>query len=515
VTDIGLWAIAASDPERTAVIDPGGAAISYAALAALADRYARGLQGLGLRPGDCVAGMLPNSTEALALFFAAIETGLYVVPVNWHLAAAEVAYILADSGAGVFVAHERFGEVAAEAAAEAGIDPGACFGVGTVPGFTPLTALGAGREGRPDPRTAGAPMVYTSGTSGRPKGVRRPLTGEDPDKPPMASTWFFGIFSLAPGDGNVHLCCSPLYHTAVLNFATISLQLGHPVVLMDRFDAVDLLALVQRYRVTHTHMVPTQFRRLLALPEKTRRRYDVSSMRAAIHSAAPCPPDVKRQMLDWWGPVITEYYAASEGGGTVITGPQWLTRPGSVGLPWPGSEVHVLDDDGNDVPAGEPGLVYMRMGTSTFDYHKDAEKTRASRARGMFTVGDIGYLDADGYLFLCDRKSDMIISGGVNIYPAEIEAELSGHPAVDDVAVFGIPHDEWGEEIKAVVQPAPGAEPGPALTADLLAFLDGRLARFKLPRSIDYVPELPRDPNGKLYKRRLRDPYWADRDRSI
>jgi long-chain acyl-CoA synthetase len=220
-------------------------------------------------------------------------------------------------------------------------------------------------------------------------------------------------------------------------------------------------------------------------------------------------------MLDWWGPVITEYYAASEGGGTVITGPQWLTRPGSVGLPWPGSEVHVLDDDGNDVPAGEPGLVYMRMGTSTFDYHKDAEKTRASRARGMFTVGDIGYLDADGYLYLCDRKSDMIISGGVNIYPAEIEAELSGHPAVDDVAVFGIPHDEWGEEIKAVVQPAPGAEPGPALTADLLAFLDGRLARFKLPRSIDYVPELPRDPNGKLYKRCLRDPYWADRDRSI
>ena len=513
MTDIGLWAIAATDPERTAVIEPRGTAISYAALAALADRYARGLQSLGLRPGDTVAGMLPNSTEALALFFAAIETGLYVVPVNWHLTAAEVAYILADSEAGAFVAHERFGEVAAEAAAGAGT--GACFAVGKVPGFTPVSTLGAGGEGRPDPRTAGAPMVYTSGTSGRPKGVRRPLTGADPDKPPMASTWFFGIFSLAPCDGNVHLCCSPLYHTAVLNFATISLQLGHPVVLMDRFDAEELLALVQRHRVTHTHMVPTQFRRLLALPGKTRNRYDVSSMRAAIHSAAPCPPDVKRQMLDWWGPVITEYYAASEGGGTVITGPQWLTRPGSVGLPWPGSEVHVLDDEGNDRPAGEPGLVYMRMGTATFDYHKDAEKTRASRARGMFTVGDIGYLDADGYLFLCDRKSDMIISGGVNIYPAEIEAELSGHPAVDDVAVFGIPHDEWGEEIKAVVQPAPGAGPGPELTADLLAFLAGRLARFKLPSSIDYVPELPRDPNGKLYKRRLRDPYWANRDRSI
>jgi long-chain acyl-CoA synthetase len=515
VTDIGLWTIAATDPGRTAVIEPSGAAISYADLAARADRYGRGLQALGLHPGDAVAGMLPNSTEALALFFAAVQTGLYVVPVNWHLTAAEVAYILTDSGAKAFVAHERFGEVAAEAAAGAGVDLRACFAVGEVPGFTPALALGAGGEGRPDPRTAGGPMVYTSGTSGRPKGVRRPLTGEDPDKPPPAATWFFGIFSLAPDDGNVHLCCSPLYHTAVLNFATISLQLGHPVVLMDRFDAEDLLALVQRHRVTHTHMVPTQFRRLLALPQATRDRYDVSSMRSAIHSAAPCPPDVKRRMLDWWGLVITEYYAASEGGGTRITGPQWLARPGSVGLPWPGSEVHVLDAEGHDQPAGEPGLVYMRMGSSTFDYHQDAEKTRASRARGMFTVGDIGYLDADGYLYLCDRKSDMIISGGVNIYPAEIEAELSVHPAVDDVAVFGIPHDEWGEEIKAVVQPAPGAEPGPELTADLLAFLDGRLARFKLPRSIDYATELPRDPNGKLYKRRLRDPYWAGRDRSI
>ncbi len=515
MTDIGLWSIAAAEPGRTAVIEPGGLAVSYAELAARADRYGRGLQALGLRPGDCVAGMLPNGTEALALFFAAMQTGLYVVPVNWHLTAAEVAYILGDSGAGAFVAHERFAAVAADAAGQAGIDPRARFAAGEIPGFATLAALGADGAGRSDPRTAGAPMVYTSGTSGRPKGVRRPLTGEDPDQPPRASTWFFGIFSLAPSDGNVHLCCSPLYHTAVLNFATISVQLGHPVVLMDRFDPEELLALVERHRVTHTHMVPTQFRRLLALPAPVRDRYDVSSMRAAIHSAAPCPPEVKRQMLDWWGPVVTEYYAASEGGGTSITGPQWLARPGSVGLPWPGSEVRVLDEAGDDVPAGQPGLVYLRMGTSTFDYHKDEAKTKASRARGMFTVGDIGYLDGDGYLFLCDRKSDMIISGGVNIYPAEIENALSAHPAVDDAAVFGIPHEEWGEEIKAVVQPAPGFEPGQALTADLQAFLAARLARFKLPRTIDYVTELPRDPNGKLYKRRLRDPYWAGRERVI
>jgi long-chain acyl-CoA synthetase len=520
VTDIGLWNIAAGAPDSLAVVEPDGGTVSFAELAARADQYGRGLQALGLRPGDCVAGMLPNSTEALALFFAAIQTGLYVVPVNWHLAAAEVAYILSDSGAAAFVAHERFAAVAAEAAALAGIKENARFAVGEVPGFTPLAALGAdsigaGSTGRPEPRTAGAPMVYTSGTSGRPKGVRRPLTGEDPDQPPLAAGWFFGIFGLKPLDGNVHLCCSPLYHTAVLNFATISLQVGHPVILMDRFDPEELLKLVETHRVTHSHMVPTQFRRLLALPAETRDRYDVSSWRCAIHSAAPCPPDVKRQMLQWWGPVVTEYYAASEGGGTVITGAQWLERPGSVGLPWPGSQILILDENGSDVPAGQTGLVYMKMGTSTFDYYKDEAKTLASRARGMFTVGDIGYLDADGYLFICDRKSDMIISGGVNIYPAEIESALAAHPAVADVAVFGIPHEDWGEEIKAVIQPAPGAEPGPALTVELLAFLDGRLARFKLPRTIDYVPELPRDPNGKLYKRRLRDPYWAGRDRSI
>jgi long-chain acyl-CoA synthetase len=515
VSDIGLWAIAMKQPDLPAVIEPDGTVVSYAELAARADQAGRGLRALGLRPGDCVAGMLSNSSAVLALFFAAMETGLYVVPVNWHLAAAEVAYILGDSGAGAFVADERFAAVATAAADQAGIAPDARFAVGAVPGFTPLSFLGAGGEGRPEGRTQGAPMVYTSGTTGRPKGVRRALTGADPDDVPAASTWFFALFGLAPFAGHVHLCCSPLYHTAVLNFATISVQLGHPVVLMDGFDPETMLALIQRHRVTHTHMVPTQFRRLLALPADVRSAYDVGSMRAAIHSAAPCPQEVKRKMLDWWGPVITEYYAATEGGGTGITAQEWLERPGSVGRPWLGSEVRILDEHGDDLPTGQRGLVYMRMGTTTFDYHKDREKTAAARAKGMFTVGDIGYLDADGYLYLCDRKGDMIISGGVNIYPAEIESELSCHPAVADVAVFGIPHEEWGEEIKAVVQPADGVAPGPDLTAQLLAFLAGRIARFKLPRTIDYVAELPRDPNGKLYKRRLRDPYWSDRDRAI
>ncbi|MDQ1654520.1 MAG: long-chain acyl-CoA synthetase [Cryptosporangiaceae bacterium] len=515
MTIIGLWAIAGKEPHLTAVVEPDGRIVTYGELASEADRIGRGLRAAGLRAGDCVAVQLPNSAALLAAYFAALETGLYVVPVNWHLVAAEVAYILKDSEARCFIAHERFADTAAEAADAAGIEPAARFAVGAVPGFRPVAELGAGGSGRPAERTQGAPMVYTSGTSGRPKGVRRPLTGADPDDVPAASTWFFGLFGIRPFDGHVHLCCSPLYHTAVLNFAGISIQLGHPVVLMDAWDPQEMLRLVERHRVTHSHMVPTQFRRLLALPGEVREAFDPSSMRVMIHGAAPCPQEVKQRMLRWWGPVVVEYYAASEGGGTLITAGEWLERPGSVGRAWPGSVVRVLDADGGDVPVGEPGQVYLQMGASTFEYHKDAEKTRTSRVGKLFTVGDIGNLDAEGYLYLCDRGSDLIISGGVNIYPAEIEGELACHPKVEDVAVFGVPHSEWGEVIKAVIQPVAGAEPGDDLRAELLGFLSGRLARFKLPRTIDFTGELPRDPNGKLYKRRLRDPYWTGRERPI
>ncbi|WP_433363851.1 acyl-CoA synthetase [Actinoplanes sp. CA-142083] len=512
MTSVGLWNIAREEPGLTAVVDPDGRTVTYGELAAEADRIGRGLQALGLAAGDTVAMLLPNGADLLAVEFATLETGLYSVPLNWHLTAAEIAYILRDSGAKVFIAHERFAAAAADAAAQAGVP--AVFSVGEVPGFPPLASLGAG-DNRPEPRTAGALMVYTSGTSGRPKGVRRPLTGLDPDDVPPVSLWFFGLFGLKPFDGNVHLCCSPLYHTAVMNFAVISLQLGHSVVVMDRWDPHEMLRLIERHRVTHSHMVPTQFRRLLALPDDVRGAYDLSSMRVMIHGAAPCPHEVKRRMLDWWGPVVLEYYAASEGGGTLITAADWLDRPGSVGQAWPGSRVRVLDPEGNDAAAGQPGTVYLQMGDATFEYLGDPEKTRESWRGRMFTVGDIGYLDDEGYLYLCDRKSDIIISGGVNVYPAEIENELAVHPAVADVAVFGIPHEEWGEEIKAVVQPEAGVQAGPELTGELLAFLAGRLAKFKLPRSVDYVDELPRDPNGKLYKRLLRDPYWAGRERAI
>ncbi|CAM4260530.1 acyl-CoA synthetase [Kibdelosporangium persicum] len=504
MTATGLWNIAADLPDHPAVVDPDGTVVTYRELADRANRFGRGLQARGLEPGDTIVMALPNSADLLALYFAVLQTGLYVVPVNWHLVGPEVAYIIEDSGAKVFVAHSRFTGMAVEA----GRDVDAKFSVGEIPGFRPLDELGEG-SGRPDVRTAGAPMVYTSGTTGRPKGVRRPLTGANPDEVPAASMWFFGIFGIKPFDDHVHICGSPLYHTAVLNFAGISIQMGHTVVLMEKWDPEEMLRLIQEHRVTHSHMVPTQFHRLLALPEPVRSQYDVSSLRVMIHGAAPCPIETKRRMLDWWGPVVVEYYAATEGGGTSITAEEWLRKPGSAGKAWPGSVVRVLDEDGNDMPVGEPGLVYMKMGASTFEYHKDKAKTLAARVGDLFTLGDIGYLDADGYLYLCDRKSDMIISGGVNIYPAEIEGELAVHPKVADIAVFGLPHPDWGEEIKAVVQPAPGVTPDDALTSELLEFARSRLAKFKLPRTIDYVDELPRDPNGKLYKRKLRDAYLS------
>ncbi|RSN22852.1 acyl-CoA synthetase [Streptomyces sp. WAC 05977] len=506
---LGVWNIAAQESERVALVDPDGRSIGYGELAAKANAYARGLQALGLEAGDVVVVLQPNGDELVAAYFAAIQSGLYIVVVNWHLVGPEVAYILSDSGAKAFLAHERFADVAIAAADEAGIPERGRFAVGDVEGFRRIEELGSGEgDGRPERRTAGSPMLYTSGTTGRPKGVRRPLTGADPDSVPAASTWFFGIFGLAPHDGHVHLCGSPLYHTAVLNFVAISLQLGHTAVLMDRWDAEDMLRLIERHRVTHSHMVPTQFRRLLALPDDVRAAYDLSSLRVMIHGAAPCPLEVKRRMLDWWGPVVTEYYAATEGGGTAISGEEWLRKPGSVGLPWPGSTIKILDDEGRELPAGETGTVYMKMGDSKFEYHKDRAKTDKARVGDLFTLGDVGHLDEDGYLFLHDRKADLIISGGVNIYPAEIEGELVMHPKIADVAVFGVPHEDWGEAIKAVVEPADGVEPSEELTAEILEYAASRLAKFKLPRSVDYLPELPRDPNGKLYKRKLRDPYW-------
>lgn len=513
---VGFWKLAEEDPDRVAVIDPEGREVSYGDLLAEGNRLVHGLRGLGLGTGDGVAAVLPNSIEMLALHLAAMQAGWYLTPINHHLVGPEIAYILDDCEAGAFIGHERFAGACEAAARASRLAPERCFSIGSVPRFRPLAELTDGQPSeRPEDRSAGAPMHYTSGTTGQPKGVRRKLSGGDPDEAAAAGGFLLRLFGTLPHDGNVHICGSPLYHTAVLAFASTSLHLGHPVVLMDRWTPELMLELIERHRVTHSHMVPTQLHRLLALPEDVRSRYDVSSLRSMVHAAAPCPIEVKQRMLEWWGPVLYEYYAASEGGGTVVTPEQWLERPGTVGLPWPGSEIRILDDEGVDLPTGEIGTVYLKLGRGDFEYFKDKGKTEASRTAGFFTVGDVGYLDDEGFLFLCDRKSDMIISGGVNIYPAEIEAALLTHPAVADAAVFGIPHPDWGEEIKAVVEPAAGVEADPDLTSELLAHCGERLARFKLPKTIDYTSEMPRDPNGKLYKRKLRDPYWEGHTRSI
>lgn len=518
MTETGFWRLAAADPDRIAVIDPEGSEVSAGELLRRSNQVANGLLAAGLTTGDTVATLLPNGLEMLEVYFGVMQIGLYLTPINHHLVGPEVAHILADSGAGVFVSHDRFADVAGTATAAAGLVADATFVVGGA-GSSGDAAYAAWRDAQspdvPPGRTAGQPMHYTSGTTGQPKGVKRALAPIDPDDMGSLFAMFLMLFGIEAGGDNVHLTCSPLYHTAVLMWTGCSLHLGHQVVLMDKWAPEAMLELIDRHDVTTSHMVPTQFHRLLALPEEVRSRYDVSSLRQMVHGAAPCPEEVKRRMIDWWGLCVTEYYAATEGGGTIAPAAEWLERPGTVGRPWPGAEVRILDDDANPLPAGEVGTVYMSLAQVNFEYKGDAEKTDANRRDGFFTVGDIGVLDEDGYLFLRDRKADMIISGGVNIYPAEIEGTLLTHPKVGDAAVFGIPHADWGEEIKAVIEPAAGVEPSDGLATELLAFCAGKLAKFKLPKTVDFVAEMPRDPNGKLYKRTLRDPYWKGLDKAI
>jgi len=516
MSKLGFWNLARENPDALALVDVDGRAIRAGELLAASNRLVHGLRALGLRHGDVVATVLPNGAEMIELVLAAAQAGWYVVPINHHLTAPEIAYILGDSGARAFVAHARYAEACCGAAEELGFPAEARFAVGALPGFRPYRELSAGQpDTTPSDRAAGTVMNYTSGTTGRPKGVRRPLPPLDPDTLATLFTGFLAMFGIQPRAENVHLVGSPLYHTAVLVFASSSMHYGHTLVLMDRWTPEDALRLIERHRVTTSHMVPTQLHRLLALPPEVRARYDVSSLRHMVHAAAPCPVDVKRRILDWWGPVLYEYYAATEGGGTLVRPEEWLAHPGTVGRAWPGSEIRVLDDEGKECPPGTPGTVYMKLGAANFEYHKDEEKTRKSRRGEFFTVGDVGYLDAEGWLYLCDRKSDMIISGGVNIYPAEIESVLLTHPRVADAAVFGVPNADWGEEVKAVIEPAPGAEAGPALAAEILEFCRDKLAKYKTPRTIDFLASLPRDPNGKLYKRKLRDPYWQGRERAI
>lgn len=512
MSEMGFWNFAQRSPEKLALVDPDERQWTRGELFAESNRIAHGLRALGLGTGDCVAVVLENCAEFFQIHLAITQIGLYMTPINNHLTGPEIAYIVKDSGAKVFIGSERFGDVCRAARAAVDLPDDRCFSVGHVEGFLPLAALKSGRPATlPAERTAGQVMNYTSGTTGKPKGVRRGLAPISPDLVATLTTGFLGMFGLKPEDDNVHICGSPLYHTAVLVFSSSSLHLGHSVVLMDKWEPEEMLRLISTYHVTQSHMVPTQFNRLLKLPEEVRRKYDVSSLRAMIHAAAPCPIETKWKMLEWWGDSIYEYYAATEGGGTLVTPQEWRERPGTVGRAWPNADVKIYDDKQQELGTNQVGTIYMLLGQADFEY-KDAEgKTRENRIGKYFTVGDVGELDEAGYLFLRDRKTDMIISGGANIYPAEIEAELIQHPKIADVAVFGIPNDDWGEEIKAVVQVAKGVSAGDALTKEIFAWCKDRLAKMKTPRTIDYLAELPRDPNGKLYKRKLRDPYWAGR----
>lgn len=515
MANYAFWKLASEDPSHVAVIEPSGRAVTAGELLAASNQVVHGLRALGVKAGDTIAAMLTNEVAMLEVYLAATQAGLYVTPINSHLTAHEVAYILGDCEAKAVFASERTEGAMAQAVEMQGLPRSIAFSTKKGTSLRPYSELKVDQPtSAPSERRAGAPMTYTSGTTGKPKGVRRALPPVEPEVVAEMNAMFLMLFGITPKDDGVHLVVSPMYHTAVLNFCTNHLHFGHTVVLMDKWTPEATLELIAKHRVTTSHMVPTQFRRLLALPDDVKAKADVSSLRHMIHSAAPCPVDVKRAMIAWWGNTIYEYYAASEGGGTLATPTDWLAHPGTVGKAWPISKLKIAKDDGSDCAPREVGTVYMSMGQHTFEYHKDKKKTESSWKDGYFTVGDAGYLDEEGFLYLCDRKSDMIISGGVNIYPAEIESVLSGHPRVRDVAVFGIPHDDWGEEVKAVVEADLGAADD-ALRAEIFAYCKERLAAFKCPRTIDFVAELPRDPNGKLYKRKLRDPYWAGRERAI
>jgi long-chain acyl-CoA synthetase len=507
-----FFEIAAADPGRIAVIDPGGDAVTYGDLLTRVNQAAHGLLEAGLQPQDTVAAVLGNGVEFLVLQLATGQLGVVLVPINWHFTAPEISYLLQDSGARVVVAGGDFAATVAEAARAASLPAERCYAVPAAPGFRPLADLVAGQPGtRPASRAFSHPMLYTSGTTGRPKGVQRAVLQTDPDPIyDLVAAALAEVLGLERGRG-VHLVTAPMYHASPGTHALYALHLGHTVVISPKFDGVTALDLVRRYGVTNTFMVPTMFHRLLALPEEVRAAADTATLRQVMHAAAACPVADKHKMIDWLGPVLVEYYGSTESAIVVAANShEWLAHPGTVGRPVLGIDVKILDDEGSELPPGTPGMIYASVADG-FEYHKDPAKTAASRRGLYYTPGDIGYTDGDGYLYLCDRRSDLIISGGVNIYPAEVEAVLLEHPAVADAAVFGIPDPEWGHVVTALVQPDDGVPPSAELAAAILGHCDGRLARFKHPRTLEFTALLPRTPTGKLSRAKVREEYLRAR----
>src|ERR1700744_3538394 len=505
----GKWA--ATSPQQPAVIMADGSeTLTYAQLEDRSARLARLLYERGLRRGDNVALLSENSARYYDVYWAALRSGLYLTAVNHHLQQAEISYILNDCGAKALVVSAGKAEQALAVAGEApGIESRLAFG-GPVPGHEDYEAALAASSPEPLADTrVGADMLYSSGTTGLPKAIKLPLQERRVDEPGDPLVSVFGQMYGFDRD-TVYLTPAPLYHAAPLRFGAFVQALGGTVVVLPSFDPVRALQAIEEFRITHSQWVPTMFVRMLKLPDEQGRGHDRSSHRVAIHAAAPCPVDVKRAMIGWWGPILQEYYAATEGNGvTFIDSEQWLKKPGSVGQAGLGT-LHICAEDGTERPAGDIGLVYFERDKVPFTYHNDPAKTREAQDPQhppWTTTGDIGYLDDDGYLFLTDRRAFTIISGGVNIYPQETENVLALHPAVYDVAVIGVPDPEMGESVAAFVQPAPGAVPGPELEQEIIAFVKSKIAAFKAPRTVRFVDSLPRSEAGKLMKGELKAGY--------
>lgn len=507
---------AETTPDKLALIMAGsGETLTYRQLDALSNQGAQLFRAHGLKAGDGIAIFMENNLLFLPICWAAQRAGLYYTCISSRLTAGEVEYIVKDCGARILVAGHALAKVAAEVAPL--VPDVTCFSVdGDIDGFESYEDATAAMPAAPiADETSGLDMLYSSGTTGRPKGVRIALQGLPIDAPNPFVMLVQGLFGI--GRESIYLSPAPLYHAAPLRYSMTVQRMGGTVVAMEHFDAEQALAAIQTHGVTAGQFVPTMFVRMLKLPDDVRLKYDVSSLKSAIHAAAPCPVDVKRRMIAWWGPVIHEYYAGTEGNGFCYVGSaDWLAHPGTVGKSLLGA-VHICDDEGRELPAGEEGTIYFAS-QNAFQYHNDPKKTAESRHPAhpdWSTLGDVGRLDADGFLYLTDRKAFMIISGGVNIYPQEAENLLISHPKVADVAVIGVPNEEFGEEVKAVVQPADWRDAGPALAEELIAYCRAHLSPVKCPRSIDFEQELPRHPTGKLYKRLIRDRYWGRRESRI
>ena len=505
--DLSVWAEV--QPDKPCVIDPDGRVRSFAEVNANANRLVRLLRQAGLSAGDSVAVLASNRAEFVEVLLATMRGGFRITPINWHLGVDEVAYILNDCEAKAAFCEARV----ATSAPAADLAPDLVLKVaigGAIDGFQGYEASLAGLDPSdiPDP-TLGNQMLYTSGTTGRPKGVFRAAPGVIPQ----------AMYALRGyGETSVQMCAGPAYHAAPLVFdVRTALGAGCPLVFMDKWDSEHVLRTIAERKVTHMHLVPIMFQRLLALPPEVKARHDIDHVQYVVHGAAPCPPEVKQAMIDWFGPVLNEYYAGSEGGaGFMIDSHEWLRKPGSVGKRPELLGSKILDDQGAECPANVAGTIYHQLPPGgAFTYYKDEKKTQASRVGDYFTMGDVGYFDDDGYLFLTGRSAETIISGGVNIYPQEVDNELIKHDAVADSATVGIPHDEWGEQVKAVILLKPGYAPSDQLAQEILNFGRASLAAFKVPRSLDFVTDLPRSEAGKIQRNKVRAPYWEGRARQI